>query len=195
MALQAGAGHPEARRSRCSRPACCRATSTSARRTTSRRQTTNLLVSEQSVKTQEQRIKQERPTSTARKYDLNKVRVVSPIDGIVTRRNIEEGETAVVGTMNNAGTVLLTDRRPVGDRDGDRGRRDRHPVHQDRPAGEGRRSTRFRTRRSRARSPKSATARFRRPARPRPAARRTSRSWSRSTARCRTCGPASPARP
>ena len=30
------------------------------------------------------------------------------MDGIVTRRNIEEGETAVVGTMNNAGTVLLT---------------------------------------------------------------------------------------
>jgi HlyD family secretion protein len=29
------------------------------------------------------------------------------MDGIVTRRNIEEGETAVVGTMNNAGTVLL----------------------------------------------------------------------------------------
>ena len=26
----------------------------------------------------------------------------------MTRRNIEEGETAVVGTMNNAGTVLLT---------------------------------------------------------------------------------------
>src|SRR5262249_226889 len=33
--------------------------------------------------------------------------IVSPIDGIVTRRNIEKGETAVVGTMNNAGTVLL----------------------------------------------------------------------------------------
>ena len=30
------------------------------------------------------------------------------MDGIVTRRNIEEGETAVVGTMNNAGSVLLT---------------------------------------------------------------------------------------
>ena len=41
-------------------------------------------------------------------YDLNKVRIVSPIDGLVTKRNIEEGETAVVGTMNNAGTVLLT---------------------------------------------------------------------------------------
>ena len=26
----------------------------------------------------------------------------------MTRRNIQEGETAVIGTMNNAGTVLLT---------------------------------------------------------------------------------------
>jgi len=30
------------------------------------------------------------------------------MDGLVTRRSIEEGETAVVGTMNNAGSVLLT---------------------------------------------------------------------------------------
>ena len=30
------------------------------------------------------------------------------MDGIVTRRNIEEGETAIVGTMNNAGSQLLT---------------------------------------------------------------------------------------
>jgi HlyD family secretion protein len=30
------------------------------------------------------------------------------MDGVVTRRNIEEGENVVVGTMNNAGTVLLT---------------------------------------------------------------------------------------
>ncbi|MGH9148024.1 MAG: efflux RND transporter periplasmic adaptor subunit, partial [Vicinamibacterales bacterium] len=32
----------------------------------------------------------------------------SPIDGLVTRRNIDEGETVVVGTMNNQGTVLMT---------------------------------------------------------------------------------------
>ena len=32
----------------------------------------------------------------------------SPIDGIVTRRNIEQGEMVMIGTMNNAGTVLLT---------------------------------------------------------------------------------------
>ena len=49
-----------------------------------------------------------RRRSRTRKTDLSKVRIESPIDGIVTRRNIEEGETAVVGTMNNAGTVLLT---------------------------------------------------------------------------------------
>ena len=64
--------------------------------------------SEQNAKTQEQRIKQEEANLDSAKYDLNKVRVVAPRSGIVTRRNIDEGETAVVGTMNNAGTVLLT---------------------------------------------------------------------------------------
>jgi HlyD family secretion protein len=72
-----------------------------------KRQATNLQVSEQSVTTQESRIKQEEANLDNAKYDLNKVRVVSPIDGLVTRRSIEEGETAVVGTMNNAGTVLM----------------------------------------------------------------------------------------
>ena len=85
-------------------------------------------MNEQSIRTQEQRIKQEEANLNSAQYDLNKVRVVSPIDGLVTRRNIEEGETAVVGTMNNAGTVLLDDRGSLGHRDRDRGRRDRHSV-------------------------------------------------------------------
>ena len=42
------------------------------------------------------------------KDDLNKTRVVSPMSGMVVRRAVEEGEVAVIGTMNNAGTVLLT---------------------------------------------------------------------------------------
>lgn len=62
---------------------------------------------EQSIITQETRIKQEEAALENAQFDLNKVRIVSPIDGIVTRRNIEEGETVVIGTMNNAGTVLL----------------------------------------------------------------------------------------
>ena len=57
---------------------------------------------------QDSRITQERATLESARYDLSKVRIESPIDGIVTRRNIQEGETAVIGTMNNAGTVLLT---------------------------------------------------------------------------------------
>src|SRR3984893_13956147 len=57
---------------------------------------------------QEARIAQERAGLESARDDLSKVRIESPIDGIVTRRNIQEGETAVIGTMNNAGTVLLT---------------------------------------------------------------------------------------
>ena len=63
---------------------------------------------EKQLKTQDMRIAQERSTLESARYDLTKVRMESPIDGIVTRRNIQQGETAVIGTMNNAGTVLLT---------------------------------------------------------------------------------------
>src|SRR5437762_2633307 len=60
------------------------------------------------LRPQESRIAQERATLESARYDLSKVRIESPIDGIVTRRNIQEGETAIIGTMNNPGTVLLT---------------------------------------------------------------------------------------
>jgi HlyD family secretion protein len=62
---------------------------------------------EQNLRTLQLRTEQEQATLENAKTDLSKVRIESPIDGIVTRRNIEQGETAVVGTMNNAGTVLL----------------------------------------------------------------------------------------
>lgn len=69
---------------------------------------TELVERRQQVSTQDQRIRQERAVLASARYDLSKVRIESPIDGIVTRRNIEEGETVVIGTMNNPGTVLLT---------------------------------------------------------------------------------------
>jgi HlyD family secretion protein len=68
----------------------------------------DLRTQEQQVQTQRLRMQQEQATLASAKVDLNKVRIESPIDGIVTRRNIEEGETAIIGTMNNPGTVLLT---------------------------------------------------------------------------------------
>jgi HlyD family secretion protein len=71
-------------------------------------QRANLAAQEQNLRTQELRIRQERSTLSGQRYDLSRVRLESPINGIVTRRNIEEGETAVTGTMNNPGTVLLT---------------------------------------------------------------------------------------
>ncbi len=39
---------------------------------------------------------------------LAKTVIQAPMSGLVTRLNVEEGETAIVGTMNNPGTVLLT---------------------------------------------------------------------------------------
>jgi HlyD family secretion protein len=63
---------------------------------------------EKLVTAQAARLGQERAGLESARYDLSKVRIESPIDGIVTRRNIQEGETAVIGTMNNPGTVLLT---------------------------------------------------------------------------------------
>ncbi len=132
----------------------------------------------------------------ARGYDLNKVRMVSPIDGIVTRRNIEEGETAVVGTMNNAGTVLLTIADMSRDRDRDRSGRDGHSVHHasaSRP-----RSTidaipdkTLPGTRDRGRQQPDPDDR-RRGHRPRD---QLQGRRARSTARCRTCARASPARP
>jgi len=60
------------------------------------------------VATASQRIRQERATLDSAQYDLEQVTITSPIDGVVTRRSIEEGETVVIGTMNNPGTVLMT---------------------------------------------------------------------------------------
>ena len=45
---------------------------------------------------------------------LSKTTIRAPISGRVIRLNIEEGETAVVGTMNNPGSLLLT----IGDLSG-----------------------------------------------------------------------------
>jgi HlyD family secretion protein len=67
----------------------------------------NVSEREKQITPQESRINVERATLESARYDLSKVRMESPIEGIVTRRNVQEGETAVIGTMNNAGTVLL----------------------------------------------------------------------------------------
>jgi HlyD family secretion protein len=60
------------------------------------------------ISMQTTRIRQTAADLDNAKYNLGQVSIDSPIDGIVTRRNIELGENVMIGTMNNAGTVLLT---------------------------------------------------------------------------------------
>jgi len=56
----------------------------------------------------ERRIEQARQTLLANKDSLRKTTLLTPIDGVVTARPVEQGENAIIGTMNNPGTVLLT---------------------------------------------------------------------------------------
>ena len=69
---------------------------------------TDLRVRTQDIETNEARIRQEQASLSTTRYNMNQIILTSPMDGLVTRRSIEEGETAVLGTMNNAGSVLLT---------------------------------------------------------------------------------------
>jgi len=56
----------------------------------------------------EQRIQQARANVTAARDTLSKTTMVAPMAGVITALPVEEGEVAVIGTMNNAGTKLLT---------------------------------------------------------------------------------------
>jgi len=56
----------------------------------------------------EQRISQARENLNAARDTLSKTTMRAPISGVVTALPVEEGEVAVIGTMNNAGTVLMT---------------------------------------------------------------------------------------
>ena len=56
----------------------------------------------------EQRIAQARANLAAARDTLSKTTMRAPMDGIVTALPVEEGEVAVIGTMNNPGTKLMT---------------------------------------------------------------------------------------
>ena len=53
-------------------------------------------------------IEQARASLKSTSDSIRKTSIVSPIDGIVTSLKVEEGEVAIIGTMNNPGTVLMT---------------------------------------------------------------------------------------
>ena len=61
-----------------------------------------------SLEASEKRIEQARASLAGAQDTLTKTTIRAPIAGMVTRLAVEEGEVAVIGTMNNPGTVLLT---------------------------------------------------------------------------------------
>jgi len=61
-----------------------------------------------SVQRAERQVEQARADLASAQDALDKTEIRAPMDGIVTRRNIEQGEVVVTGTMNNPGTVLMT---------------------------------------------------------------------------------------
>lgn len=53
-------------------------------------------------------VEQARSTLAESRDRLSKTVIRAPMDGVITRLNVEEGSTAIVGTMNNPGSLLLT---------------------------------------------------------------------------------------
>ena len=124
----------------------------------------DLKAREQEIKTRETQLNQQQAGLASSRHTLTQVRFEAPFDGIVTRRNIEEGENVVIGTMNNAGTVLLTVAdMSVIEAEVEVDETDVPFVQMGQVAKS--RSTRLPTRNSRVVSPRSATARSRPPGR------------------------------
>ncbi|MGA2081428.1 MAG: efflux RND transporter periplasmic adaptor subunit [Holophaga sp.] len=69
---------------------------------------TALEVAESAERSAKQRVDQARADLAGATDTVNKTLITAPMDGIVTGKHIELGETAVIGLQNQPGTVLLT---------------------------------------------------------------------------------------
>ncbi len=69
---------------------------------------TNFEVQQALFEAAEHQVAQARANLREARDLLAKTVITAPMSGRVTRLNVEQGETAIVGTMNNPGTVLLT---------------------------------------------------------------------------------------
>lgn len=71
-------------------------------------QKTALSTAENAAQSAQRRVDQARAGLNQAKVSLNYATLTSPMNGVVTARRIEQGETAVPGLQNQPGTVLLT---------------------------------------------------------------------------------------
>jgi len=65
-------------------------------------------VGEAQVASARNRIRQSEAVLEETRDQLSRCRLVAPMDGIVIRKNADVGETAISGTLNNAGSLLMT---------------------------------------------------------------------------------------
>ena len=56
----------------------------------------------------DRRVAQGRADRTRARDQLDKTEITAPIDGVVTRLDVEEGEMVVIGIQNQPGTILMT---------------------------------------------------------------------------------------
>ena len=69
---------------------------------------TSLEVAEATLSSAEHGVSQARAAVEAAQEPLSKTVFIAPMDGKVTRLNVEAGETVIIGTMNNPGSLVLT---------------------------------------------------------------------------------------
>jgi len=62
----------------------------------------------QSLAAAERRVAQGRADVARARDQLNKTDITAPIDGVITRLEVEEGEMVVIGVQNQPGTILMT---------------------------------------------------------------------------------------
>jgi HlyD family secretion protein len=65
-------------------------------------------IAEARVESARETLAQHEASLAKAQHELDQIRITAEMSGIITALNVEEGESAIMGTMNNPGTVLLT---------------------------------------------------------------------------------------
>ncbi len=68
---------------------------------------TQVEVNQAQVRSAKEQVTQAKASLDEARSNLRKTRIIAPMAGTVSQLNVEEGEVAVTGTMNNPGTILL----------------------------------------------------------------------------------------
>jgi HlyD family secretion protein len=68
----------------------------------------NLDMTEARARSANEQAMQMRASLRKAQHELGQMRITAEMSGVITALNVEEGESAIMGTINNPGTVLLT---------------------------------------------------------------------------------------